>query len=131
MPTVSRVAEPYVAIVRFAHDVVLVDGSVIVDAHVPIDVHTAIDVHVGTAIDVHMGTPIDVRACMAATVMPTTVVTSSMTFTVAFRIRRCHNTKSERRSDRKDETKLLQHFCFAPGLQTMSSYSLNKFGNAC
>lgn len=77
-------AEPYVAIVRFAHDVVLVDGSVIVDAHVPIDVHTAIDVHVGTAIDVHMGTPIDVRACMAATVMPTTVVTSSMTFTVAF-----------------------------------------------
>ena len=120
MPTVSRVAEPYVAIVRFAHDVVLVDGSVIVDAHVPIDVHTAIgvhvgtaiDVHMGTAIDVHMGTPIDVRACMAATVMPTTVVTSSMTFTVAFRIRRCHNTKSERRSDRKDETKLLQHFCF-------------------
>ena len=86
------------------------------DAHVLIDVHIAIDVH--TAIDV--GTPIDVRACMAAavmatTVMPTTAVTSSMTITVAFRIRRCHNTKSERSSDRKDEGKLLQHFCFAPG----------------
>jgi hypothetical protein len=111
---VSSVAEPRVTIVRFTHDVVFVGGSVIVDAHVPIDV----------------GTPIHVRACMAATVMPTTVVTSSMTFTVAFRIRRRHNTKSERRSDRKDERKLLQHFCFAPWLQTTSSYSLNKFVNA-
>jgi hypothetical protein len=77
------------------------------DAHVPIDVYSAIDVHVGT--------PIDVRACMmAAAVMATTAVASSMTFTVAFRIRRCDNTKSERSSDRKDEGKLLQHFCFAP-----------------
>jgi hypothetical protein len=88
------------------------------DAHVPIDVHIAIDVD--TAIDVHMGTPIDVRAGMAAavmatTVMATTAVASSMTFTVAFRIRRCDNTKSERSGDRKDEGKLLQHFCFAPG----------------
>ncbi len=113
MPTVSPVAEPYVAIVRVAHDLVLVKGSVIMDAHVPIDVHIAIDVD--TAIDVHMGTPIDVRAGMAAAVMATTAVASSMTFTVAFRIRRCDNTKSERSSERKDEGKLLQHFCFAPG----------------
>jgi hypothetical protein len=47
---------------------------------------------------------------MAAAVMPTTVVPASLTST--FRVRRPHYSKSERRSDRKDERNLLQHFCF-------------------
>ena len=87
MPKVSIAAKPNVAVVRSAHDVTLVGGSIIVHAHVPIDVHTAIDVH--AAIDVH--TSVYVRACMAATVVATTMADSSMaptvSATVTFRIR--------------------------------------------
>jgi hypothetical protein len=102
VPKVSTVAEPNVAIVRSADDVAFVGRSTIVHAHVPIDVHTAIDVD----------TSIDVRASMAAAAVATTVVISSMATTVAFSIRRRHYSKSERRRDRKNERKLLQHFVF-------------------
>lgn len=98
MPTVSTMAEPNVAVVRSAHDVVSVTGSIFVHAHVPIYVRTTINMDMGTSVYVRgtmMAAPM-----MAAPVRATTVVTSSMTSAMVFRIRRRHDSKSERRSDR-------------------------------
>jgi hypothetical protein len=99
VPTVSAVAEPNVAIVRFAHDVMLVGGSIFVLVRASISVVATMVAFAVVAFSV-----------MAAAVMPTTVVPASLTST--FRVRRPHYSKSERRSDRKDERNLLQHFCF-------------------
>jgi len=94
MPTVPPVAEPDVAVVRPAYDVVPVGGSIFVHAHVSIDVCATM-----------MGMTIT-----ASTVMASAVVTSAVAATVAFRIRRGHDSNSERGSDRKDERNFLQHF---------------------
>jgi hypothetical protein len=91
-------AEPDVAVVPPAHDVVLVGGSIFVHAHVPIDVHTTINMDMGASVYVR-------GAMMAApTVMAPT----------PFRVRCRHDSKPERRRNRKNETNLLQHFVFRP-----------------
>jgi hypothetical protein len=108
------------AVIRPAHDVVLVGGSIFVHAHVPIDVHAPIDVGVTSSV---MASTVMASTVMASTVMSAAVVTSCMTTTVvtssvassmAFRICRRHHAKTERCGDRKNERKLLQHFCFPP-----------------
>jgi len=110
------VAEPNVAVVRFAHDVVLGGGSIFVLVRVRISVVATM-----------MPTTVVAFSVMAAAVVPTTVVAAS--FTSAFRVRRPHYSKSERRSDRKDERNLLQHFCFPPGAMK-TTYSPKRFVNA-
>ena len=103
------VAEPDVAVVRPADNEVPVGRSVFV--RVRVEVETPIDVSVASAAAV-------VSACM----MPTAVVSSCMVPTAVmatlvpamaatFRIRRCNDSNPERRSDRKNERDLLQHFC--------------------
>jgi hypothetical protein len=109
VPKVSPVAEPNVSIVRFADDVVLVGGSIFAHVHIPIDVN--ISIYMRTTI--YMGATV-----MAAPMMPTSlttaaVVISAMAAAVVFRVRRRNDPNSERRSDRKDETNLLQHFLFS------------------
>jgi hypothetical protein len=103
---VPRPAEPDVAVISPAHDVVLVGGSIFVPAHVPIDVHTPIGVGVTSTVMA--------PTVMAASVMFATVVTSSMTSAVTFCVGRRPHSKSECCGDRKNETNLLQHFCFPP-----------------
>jgi hypothetical protein len=106
VPKVTIAAKPDVAVVRPAHDVVLVGGSIFVLAYVPIDVHTTIDVDMAS---------VYVRSAMMAapTVVTSTVMASAvMVSAVAFRTRCRHESKPKRRSDRKNETNLLQHFCF-------------------
>jgi hypothetical protein len=98
VPKVSAVAEPNVAIVRFAHDVAPVGGSVIVHVHVNID----------------MGTSIYVGSAMMAAPTVMAFVSPSMASAMPFRVRCRHDSKPERRRDRKNETNLLQHFCFPP-----------------
>ena len=99
MPTVPPVAEPDVAVVRPAYDVVPVGGSIFVHAHVSIDVCATM-----------MGMTITASTVMASAVVTSAVVTSAVAATVAFRIRRGHDSNSERGSDRKDERNFLQHF---------------------
>ena len=104
MPTVPPVAEPDVAVVRPAYDVVPVGGSIFVHAHVSIDVCATM-----------MGMTITASTAMASAVVTSAVVTSAVVTsavaaTVAFRIRRGHDSNSERGSDRKDERNFLQHF---------------------
>jgi hypothetical protein len=103
------VAEPDVAVVPSSHDVAFVGGSIFVHAYVPIDVHTTIDVNVSTSVYVNMSTSIYMRGAMMAA---PTVVTSTAS-AVAFRVRCHHDSKAERRRNRKNETNLLQHFCFS------------------
>jgi hypothetical protein len=101
-------AEPDVAVIPPANDVALVGGSIFVHAHLPIDVHITINMG--------MGSSGYVRSAMMAA--PSVVTSTAMASTVAFRIRWRHYSKSERRSDRKDETNLLQHFVFLAGYKT-------------
>jgi hypothetical protein len=100
MPTMPRVAEPDVAIVPPANDVVLIGGSIFVRAHVPVDVATT---HMRGSMTPTMVpstvVPTTVMAAVTSAVMAAAVVTSSLTATVAFRVRRPHYSKSERRSD--------------------------------
>jgi membrane protein implicated in regulation of membrane protease activity len=113
MPTA---AEPDVAVVRPAHDVMLVGGSIFVHADVPIDVRAMVAATVMTSAvmtSAVMTSAVMASAMVAAAVMASApaVVTSAMAATVAFRIRRRHDSNSERRSDRKNKTNFLQHFC--------------------
>jgi len=105
------VAEPDVAVVPPANDVVLIGRSIFMHAPVPVDVAT---IYMRGSVASTMVRP----TVVPTTVMAAAMVTSSLAATVAFRVRRPHYSKSERRSDRKDETKLLQHFCFPPGYRT-------------
>jgi hypothetical protein len=85
-----------------------VGGSIFVH-HVPIDVSTPIDVGVAATV---MSS-----SMMAAAVVASTVMSAAVTFStsaVAFCVGRRHHSKSERCGDRKNETNLLQHFCFPP-----------------
>jgi hypothetical protein len=109
-------------IVLPADDVTLVGGSIIVNAHLPINVHTTIDVN----------TSVYMRASVVAAVVTPTVMVSvppSMAPAVPFRFRCRHDPKPERRSDRENERKPLQHFLFFP-FETMSAYFRNRFMNA-
>jgi hypothetical protein len=101
VPKVSTVAEPNVSVVSSAEDVARFGGSVIVHVHGPSDAHTPID----------MGATSTVMTAAA-------VVTSTMASTVTFCIRRRHYSKSERRSDRKNERKVLEHFLVSSGYET-------------
>ena len=100
MPTMPRVAEPDVAIVPPANDVVLIGGSIFVRAHVPVDVATT---HMRGSMTPTMVpstvVPTTVMAAVTSAVMAAAVVTSSLTATVAFRVRRPHCSESERRGD--------------------------------
>jgi hypothetical protein len=105
------------AVIRPAHDVVLVGGSIFVHAHVPIDVHAPIDVGVTSSVmaSTVMASTVMASTVMAATMMSAAVVscmTTMVTSSVAFRICGRDHAKAERCSDRKDERKLLQHFVF-------------------
>jgi len=113
------VAEPDVAVVPPANDVVLIGRSIFMHAPVPVDVAT-IYMRGSVASTMVRSTVVSttVMAAVTSAVMAAAMVTSSLAATVAFRVRRPHYSKSERRSDRKDETKLLQHFCFPPGCRT-------------
>jgi hypothetical protein len=126
VPTVPRMTEPDVAVVPSAHDVVFVGGSIFVHAHVSIDVHTTIDVNMGTSVYVR-GAMMAASAVVTSAVVTSAVVTSA----VAFRVRCRHESKSERRSDRKHQANLLQHFCFLTGLRKpVHCYCRNKIVNA-
>jgi hypothetical protein len=129
VPTVPCPAEPDVAVVPSAHDVAFVGGSIFVHAHVPIDVHTTINMDMGTSVYVRSAM-MTASMMTAATVMASAMMPPSMASAVPFRVRRGHESKSERRCDRKNERKPLQHFCFLPAREITSSHCRNKFVNA-
>ena len=81
-------AEPDVAVVPSAHNVVFVGGSIFVDAHVPVDVNTTIDVN--------MATSVYVRGMMAAPAVAAATVVTPTAPAVAFRVRCHHAYKPER-----------------------------------
>jgi hypothetical protein len=121
VPTVPAAAEPDVAVIPPAHDVALVGGSIFVHAHVPIDAHTTIGVDTSIYVRASMvaavvTSAVVTSAVVTSAVVPTTVVTSPMASAVPFRISRRHDSKAERRNDRKHEANLLQHFVFLPVL---------------
>jgi hypothetical protein len=116
VPTMSAMAEPNVAVVRFTHDVMLVGGSIFVLVRASISVAA-----------IMMTSTVAAFSVMAAAVVPTTVMPASLTS--AFRVRGFHYSKAERRSDRKDETNLLQHFCFS-SWDKETTYSPKRFVNA-
>ncbi len=111
-------AEPDVAVVPSAHDVVLVGGSTFVHAHVPIDVHTTINMD--------MGASVYVRGAMMAAPAVMAPVSASVASAMPFRVRCRYDSKPERRCDRKNETNLLQHFCFPPELGKSRRRTLAK-----
>jgi hypothetical protein len=77
-------------------------------------------VHVPSSV-VMVASPVMTPGMMASAVMtatmPTTVVAGSVASSMpaTFGIRRRNDSNSERRSNRKHQRNLLQHFCFAPG----------------
>jgi hypothetical protein len=77
VPTVTRMAEPDVAVIPPANDVAIVGGSIFVHAHLLIDVHITINMG--------MGSSGYVRSAMMAA--PSVVTSTAMASTVAFRIR--------------------------------------------
>ena len=101
MPTMPGVAEPDVAVVPPANDVVLIGGSIFVRAHVPVDVATTYmrGSMASTMVPSTMVPSTVVPSTVMAAVTSAAVVTSSLTATVAFRVRRPHYSKSESRSD--------------------------------
>jgi uncharacterized protein YhdP len=115
VPTMPTAAEPDVAVVRPAHDVMLVGGSIFVHPGAPVDVCAMVAATMMTSAMVAsavMASPVMGAAVMASAMVTSAMVTSAMvTSTMAFRIRGPHHSNSKRRSDRKNETNLLQHFC--------------------
>jgi len=89
VPSVSRMAEPDMPVVRPAYNVVLVGESIFVHADVLANVGTAIDLGVASTM-------------MTPTMMTSTMMTAA-TLASTLRIRSRHDSKSERRCDRKDE----------------------------
>jgi hypothetical protein len=112
-----RVAEPDMAIVRPAHDVVLVSGSVFMHAASVISVVASPSVMSVTS--TMMPTAVVASAMVSSTMMSTTMMAASMMAAsmmaaVPFRVRCRHDSKSECCRDGKNETKFLQHFCVPP-----------------
>jgi len=104
------VAEPDVAIIRPAYDVVLVGGPIFV-----LDMGTLVYVPRAVMAASVMTSRLMASAMVTSAVMAsTTVVTASMTST--FGVRRRRNSKSERCSNRNHERDLLQHFVLLPWL---------------
>lgn len=115
MPTMPPVAEPDVAVVRPADNVVPVGRSIFV--RMPGDVGP---------IDVGVASP---TAVVSSRMVPTTVMAALVPVMAStFSIRRGNDSKSERCSDRNNERNLLQHFLLPK--REITLYSLNNFVNA-
>src|SRR5262245_54542624 len=106
------VAEPDVAVVPPAYDVVLVRGSIFAHAHVLIDVRTSIYVRGSMMAAAVVTSSVMATSVMATSVMATSVMASSVSSAMPFRVRCRDGSKGECRRDRESEINLLQHFVF-------------------
>ena len=111
------VAEPDVAVVPPAYDVVLVRGSIFAHAHVLIDVRTSIYVR-GSMM---------AAAVVTSSVMATSVMASSVSSAMPFRVRCRDGSKGECRRDRESEINLLQHFVFLQDQSRQRSVAIKSW----